>query len=93
MPEVSIVVTGKDKYSDAIKKMSSVTKTFNKDQEAMERKLVELTKAQHDLQEELKESGGILKELNRQFEETGDAVIGILKGKVGPEYSKTPCND
>lgn len=31
MPETSIVVKATDRYSDAVKKMAAVTKSFNKD--------------------------------------------------------------
>ena len=36
MPETSIVVKSTDRYSDAIKKMSSVTKSFSKDVDKLE---------------------------------------------------------
>lgn len=75
MPETSIVIKADDKYSDAIKKMSDVTKRFNKDQDAMQEKLNQLKENQHGLQGELKNTAAKLKELEKQFEETGDAAV------------------
>ena len=44
MPETSIVVKSTDRYSDAIKKMSSVTKSFSKDVDKLEDTLYALNK-------------------------------------------------
>lgn len=47
MPETSIVVKSTDRYSDAIKKMSSVTKSFSKDVDNLEDTLYALNKKNH----------------------------------------------
>ena len=39
MPETSIAVKATDRYSDAVKKMATVTKSFNKDVDRQARKL------------------------------------------------------
>mgnify|MGYP000196450479 CR=1 FL=1 len=44
MPDASIVVTMDDNYSDAVKKMSSVTKSFSKDIDQLEDVLYALNK-------------------------------------------------
>ena len=36
MPETSIVVKATDRYSDAVKKMATVTKSFSKDVDGLE---------------------------------------------------------
>ena len=38
MPDASIVVKATDRYSDAVKKMAMVTKSFNKDVDRQARK-------------------------------------------------------
>lgn len=44
MPEASIVVKSTDRYSDAVKKMAAVTKSFSKDVDALETTLYALNK-------------------------------------------------
>ncbi len=53
MPDASIVVTMDDKYSDAVKKMSSVTKAFSKDVKQLENVLYALGKNKISLQIDL----------------------------------------
>lgn len=75
MSEASIIITAQDKYSTAIRAMSSVTKSFNKDQEKMERTLQNLTNNQHKLRAEYDSSRKKLKELEAQFAATGDEAL------------------
>lgn len=92
MPETSIVIKADDKYSDAIKKMSSVTKAFNKDQDAMEAKLKELRENQHALQDELKKSADNLKTLQKQYEATGDAAVKSDRDAAQAKYDTIKRN-
>lgn len=75
MPEVSIVIKGEDRYSSAVKAMSSVTKSFRKDQEQLERTMLRLTENQHKLRTEYDTSRKTLKELEAQYATTGDEAL------------------
>ena len=44
MPNASIVITAQDRYSDVVKKMASVTKSFDKDVDNLEDTLYSLNK-------------------------------------------------
>ena len=44
MPDASIVVKATDRYSEAMKKMASVSKSFSKDVDALEDTLYALNK-------------------------------------------------
>ena len=44
MPETSIVVKATDRYSDALKAMSKMTKSFSKDVDSLEEGLYALNK-------------------------------------------------
>lgn len=74
MPEASILITARDKYSSQIKAMSNVTKSFSKDTDGLESKLRKLDKMQDQLTDSVAQSKKRIKELQRQFEETGDAA-------------------
>ena len=85
MPEMSIVITAQDNYSNAIKKMSLVTRSFSKDQDEMESKLRELTQNQSALQRQLRKSAEELKALEKQCEGATDA---LAQGRLESERAK-----
>lgn len=72
MPEASIVITAQDRYSSAVKSMASVTKSFSKDAEQMEKTLRNLQKNKYDLKVKTDEARSELKALEKQYAATGD---------------------
>lgn len=77
MPDASIVVTVQDKYSDAVKKMSSVTKSFSKDIDQLEDVLYALNKNKISLKVDLGKAKSELKAAEEQFEKTQSAADGL----------------
>lgn len=77
MPDASIVVTMDDKYSDAVKKMSSVTKSFSKDIDQLEDVLYALNKNKISLKVDLSKAKSELKAAEEQFEKTQSAADGF----------------
>lgn len=78
MPEMSIVITAQDNYSDAVKRMAEATRLFRKTQEEMQQDLDRMTRNQAELQNELRKSRTRLHELEKQCDETGDATSEAL---------------
>ena len=65
MPEASIVVTSVDRYSDAVKKMATVTRSFSKDVDQLENTLYSLNK--YSLKMDLSKAKAELKAAEKQF--------------------------
>lgn len=74
MPETSIVIKSTDRYSDTVKKMSTVTKSFSKDVDALEDTLSSLTKNKWELKADVKKAQDAMRQAEKQFEATGDAA-------------------
>lgn len=77
MPETSIVVKSTDRYSDAIKKMSSVTKSFSKDVDKLEDTLYALNKNKITMKMDLSKAKSELKAAEKQFDLTHSAADGL----------------
>lgn len=77
MPETSIVVKSTDRYSDAIKKMSSVTKSFSKDVDNLEDTLYALNKNKITIKMDLSKAKSELKAAEKQFDLTHSAADGL----------------
>ncbi len=71
MPDTSIVVTAQDNYSSSVKKMSKVTKAFDKDAEHMEQVLKNLSKQKASINLDVKKAKAELNALQKQFAKTG----------------------
>lgn len=76
MPGESIVVkiTADDGYSEVMKKLSAVTKAFDKDVDELEDALVSLSKQKAPLKAALKAAQKELTATTEQFNASGDAV-------------------
>ena len=70
MPEASIVIKSTDRYSDAVKKMATVTKSFSKDVDALETTLYALNKNKVSLKIDLSKAKSELKAAEKQFKLT-----------------------
>ena len=77
MPETSIVVKSTDRYSDAIKKMASVTKSFSKDVDKLEDTLYALNKNKITMKMDLSKAKSELKAAEKQFDLTHSAADGL----------------
>lgn len=77
MPEASIVIKSTDRYSDTVKKMATVTKSFSKDVDQLENTLYALNKNKYALKMDLSKAKTELKEAEKQFERTHSAADGL----------------
>lgn len=92
MPDASIVVTMDDKYSDAVKKMSSVTKSFSKDIDQLEDTLYALNKNKISLKIDLGTVKSELKAAEKQFEQTQSAADGLRLELIQANYDNIARN-
>ena len=90
MPDASIVVTMDDKYSDAVKKMSSVTKSFSKDIDQLEDTLYALNKISLKINPGTVKSE--LKAAEKQFEQTQSAADGCNLELIQANYDNIARN-
>ena len=77
VPEASIVIKSTDRYSDAVKKMATVTKSFSKDVDKLEDTLYALNKNKITLKMDLSKAKSELKAAEKQFELTRSAADGL----------------
>lgn len=77
MPETSIIITAQDKYSAAVKAMSRVTKSFSKDQEALERTMLRLKDKQNKLSQEFSNVTQKARTLEAAYAATGNEALRL----------------
>lgn len=87
MPDASIVVKATDRYSEAMKKMASVTKSFSKDVDALEDTLYALNKNKITLKMDLSKAKSELKAAEKQFDLTHSAADGLKLELAQANYS------
>jgi phage tail tape-measure protein len=92
MPEASIVITATDRYSSAVKSMASVTKSFSKDTEQMEKTLTRLQKNKYELKVKTDEARTELKALEKQYAETGDEADRLKVEMAQAKYTTAQQN-
>ena len=92
MPDASIVVTMDDNYSDAVKKMSSVTKSFSKDIDQLEDVLDALNKNKISLKVDLGKAKSELEAAEKQFEQTQSAADGLKAELAQANYDNIVRN-
>lgn len=68
MADTSILITAKDNYSDALKKMQATTKTFGKDVDSMQKKLDALTATKYKLKADFSDAKKEFKDLQKQMD-------------------------
>ena len=71
--DVSIMITAKDNYSEAIMKMQKTQTAFRKDLKAMQKDLDNLNKSKIQLKVDLTQTKKELAEAKKRFLELGDA--------------------
>lgn len=77
MPETSIVITAQDRYSEAIKKMSTATQSFKKNVDSLENGLQLLSKTKTTLRLDVKDAKRALDEAEKQFRTTRSEADGL----------------
>lgn len=92
MPETSIVVKATDRYSDTVKKMANVTKSFQKDVGKMESALTALSKNKATLNVDVRKAKTALKEAEKQFEATHDAAAELAMEAAQANYDNMVRN-
>ena len=90
MPEASIVVKSTDRYSETVKKMATVTKSFSKDVDKLEDTLYALNKNKYSLKLDASKAKAELKAAEKQFDLTHSAADG-LKG-TGSSQLRQYCS-
>ncbi len=92
MPETSIVIKSTDRYSDAVKKMATVTKSFSKDVDQLEDTLYALNKNKYSLKLDASKAKAELKAAEKQFDLTHSAADGLKKELAQANYDNIVRN-
>ena len=92
MPETSIVIKAEDRYSDAVKAMSTHTRALNKDVDALEDNLYQLSRNKVQLRMDTRQAMTALREAERQFQATGDAADGLKLEMAQANYDNIKRN-
>lgn len=92
MPEASIVIKSTDRYSEAVKKMATVTKSFSKDVDGLENTLYALNKNKITLKMDLSKAKSELKAAEKQFDLTRSAADGLKMELAQANYDNIVRN-
>lgn len=92
MPETSIVVKATDRYSDAIKSMAKMTKSFSKDVDSLEEGLYALNKNKYSLKIDVKNAKQALSEAEKQFAKTRSEADGLKMELAQANYDNAVRN-
>lgn len=92
MPEASIVIKSTDRYSEAVKKMATVTKSFSKDVDKLEDTLYALNKNKITLKMDLSKAKSELKAAEKQFDLTHSAADGLRMELAQANYDNMVRN-
>lgn len=92
MPEASIVVKSTDRYSETVKKMATVTKSFSKDVDQLEDTLYALNKNKYSLKLDASKAKAELKAAEKQFDLTHSAADGLRKELAQANYDNIVRN-
>lgn len=79
MPDISIAISARDRYSDAVKTMQSATKAFSKDAESLQKKLTALDNTKAVLDVDIKQANTRLKDAQKAFTDTRERVNTLQK--------------
>ena len=92
MPDVSIAISAQDSYTSALKSMAAVTRAFDKNAEVMERTLHKLNTTKYSLKLDAGKALKSLKEMEKQFEATGDEADGLKMQLAQANYDNIKRN-
>lgn len=79
MTDTSILITAKDNYSTALKKMQATTKTFGKDVDSMQSKLKTLNSTKYKLNVDLSKAKNELKALQKEMNSGKEVTAEFTK--------------
>lgn len=92
MPDTSIVIKAEDRYSTAVRRMADQTRAFNKDIDALEDNLYQLSKNKAQLRVDTTAAKKALKDAEKQFIATGDAADGLKLEMAQANYDNIRRN-
>ena len=92
MHEASIVIKSTDRYSESVKKMATVTKSFGKDVDKLEDTLYALNKNKITLKMDLSKAKSELKAAEKQFNLTQSAADGLKMELAQANYDNIVRN-
>lgn len=92
MPETSIVITGKDNFSQAVTTMRNANQGFNKDLTGLQTKLDTLNRTKVSLKVETDKARSELKAAEKQFVKTGDAADKLKLEMANQNYENANRN-
>ncbi|MBO5340098.1 MAG: hypothetical protein J6A62_03780 [Oscillospiraceae bacterium] len=86
MPDTSIVVKATDKYSDVIKRMAEVTKSFGKDVDALEGGLRQLSRSKASIKLDLSKAKAELKAAEKACDGTDTAMKRLSAAQINVDH-------
>ncbi len=92
MPDVSIAISVRDNFSDAITTMRNANQSFNKDLTGTMDKLNELNKTKYQLKVDTDKAKDALKEAEKQYQRTGDAADKMSRDMAASNYDSAKRN-
>ena len=90
--DISIPVSVKDKYSDAVTKMQSASKSFTKDLDGMYKKLDTLDKAQSRLKSDTDSLKKAMQDAQKEFKRTGEESKRMAAQVASDKYENARRN-
>ena len=90
--DISIAVSVKDKYSDAVTKMQSASKSFTKDLDGMYKKLDTLDKAQSRLKSDTDSLKKATQDAQKEFKRTGEESKRMAAQVASDKYENARRN-
>ncbi len=90
--DISIAISAKDNFSQAITTMRNANQSFNKDLTGLQTKLNELNKTKTTLKVDTDKAKTALKEAEKQFIKTGDAADKLKLELANADYENTRRN-
>lgn len=90
--DISIAVSVKDKYSDAVTKMQSASKSFTKDLDGMYKKLDTLDKAQSRLKSDTDGLKKAMQDAQKEFKKTGEESKKMAAQVASDKYENARRN-
>lgn len=90
--DISIAVSVKDKYSDAVTKMQSASKSFTKDLDGMYKKLDTLDKAQSRLKSDTDSLKKAMQDAQKEFKRTGEESKRMAAQVASDKYENARRN-
>lgn len=92
MPDVSIAISAKDNFSDAITTMRNANQSFDKDLTGTMEKLDKLNETKYQLKVDTDKAKSALKDAEKQYESTGDAADKMARDMAAANYDNAKRN-